>query len=73
MGILARGKILAPAVGGNRAAHDLAVVGRLKLKAYLAALLAIRCRLIFCIDLRDFFRFTDICFGFKAYRYHCRS
>jgi hypothetical protein len=63
MGVLSRREILAPAMSGNRALHDLAVVGRLELQTNFAALLAVLHRLILGIDMRDLLRFAQFWLG----------
>jgi hypothetical protein len=63
MGVLSRRKILAPAMRGNRALHDLAMVGWLELQTNLATLLAVLGRLILGIGMGDLLRFARFLLG----------
>ena len=63
MGVLSRREILTPAIRGNRALHDLAMVGRLELQTNLTALLAVWRRLILGIGMRDLLRFAQFWLG----------
>jgi hypothetical protein len=63
MGVLSRSEILAPAMRGNWALHDLAMVGRLKLQTNLASLLAVLRRLILGIGVRNLLRFAQFWLG----------
>ena len=62
MGVLRR-EILASAKMGNRALHDLAIVGRLELQTNFAALLAVLRRLILGIGMRDLLRSVQFWLG----------
>src|SRR5262249_4212744 len=66
MGVLSRHEILAPAMRGNRALHDLAMVGRLELQTNFAALLAVLRRLMLGIGVRDLLRFAQFWLGASA-------
>ena len=66
MRILSGGEVLTRTGGGDRAAHDLAVVWRLELQADLAALLTIWRRLILGIGMCDLLRFAQLCIGLSG-------
>ena len=63
MGVLSRREILAPAMRGNRALHDLATVERLELQTNFGALLAVLRRLILGIGMRDLLRSAQFWLG----------